>query len=399
MFVESPEWAGVTDSAYTITLTNKTGTQQLGSADITIPSAMTIVDRNGIGGSGNVLALRNLGLAPDASVTITLGLRMPCVAGAYPWTVVAKQSNDFSGPPGNALGPVTGTLRTTVEGACKLRFVDQPAGAEKNTQIRADAFQPTSTHFVTVEAIDGSPAPLRLTWFTDSIALASSPAALQPTSSEADAGLATFTSLSIGTAGNYELRATTTAGGVDAGDSTGLQVIDVVEDCNTAHCSAQLTAAKSKATLIGSPTSGTGFALLSLNLGPDPLTGAGCAGYEPPSSGEYYEFQLTGIAAATTVAVEYGKAAMKTIKGGPSALEACLAVPGPDGFIAKDGLPADPFDYDGDSDNGVAGFADLLPDCPSTPLKPCVLDRSGTAGGGATITVFVPADMGDPRMH
>jgi hypothetical protein len=399
MFVESPEWAGVTDSAYEITLTNKTGTQQLGSADITIPPAMTIVNRNGIGGSGNVLELRNLGLSPDQSLTITIGLRMPCVAGGYAWTVVAKQSNDFSGPPGNSLGPVSGTLSTTVQGTCKLRFADQPAGAEKNAQIRADAFQPTSTHFVTVEAIDGSSAPQRLSWFTGSIALASDPAALPSTSAQAVAGLARFTSLSIATADTYTLRATTTAAGVGAVDSADFQVIDVVEDCNAAHCSAQLAAAKSKATLDGTPTSGTGFALLSLNLGVDPLTSAGCAGYKPPSPGEYYEFQLTGVVAPTTFTVEYPAATMKSFKGGHSALDACLAVPGPDTFIAKNGSPAPAFDYDGDPSNGVAGFAGLLPDCPATPVKPCELDTDPLPGGGATITIFVPADLGDPRMH
>ena len=32
-------------------------------------------------------------------------------------------------------------------------------------------------------------------------------------------------------------------------------------------------------------------------------------------------------------------------------------------------------------------------------MKPCVLDRSPTPGGGATITGFVPEDLADPRMH
>ncbi len=32
----------------------------------------------------------------------------------YPWAVLAKQSNDFSGLPGNSLGPISGTLSTTV---------------------------------------------------------------------------------------------------------------------------------------------------------------------------------------------------------------------------------------------------------------------------------------------
>jgi len=393
------EWAGVTDNAYTVTLTNDTKTQELGSADVTVPAAITIVARNGISGPGNVLQLRNLALQPGASATITVGLRMPCVEGVYRWTVQAKQSNDFSGTPGNDLGPVSGTRNTTVDGSCALRFVDQPASAEKNAQIRADAFQPQSTHFVTVEAIDGSPAPQRLTWFTGAITLTSSPSALPSTSSPAIAGLATFSSLSIATSDNYTLHAATTADGVDPGDSGGFQVIGVVEECNPAHCSAQLAGAKSKATLAGTATSGSGFALLSLNLGLDPLTGTGCAGYEPPAAGEYYEFQVTGVTAATTVVVEYTKAAMKTFKGGQSGLEACLGVPGPDSFIAKDGALADSFDYDGDPDNGAEGFAGLLPDCPATPAKPCVLDRSGVAGGGASITIFVPADLGDPRVH
>jgi hypothetical protein len=392
MFVESPEWAGVTDGSYTVTLTNTTGTQQLGSANITVPSAITIVDRNGVAGSGQVLELRSLALAPGASATVTLGLRMPCVAGSYAWSVEAKQSNDFSGPPGNSLGPVSGTLSTTVQGSCKLRFVDQPASAERNAQIRADAFQPTSTHFVTVEAIDGSPAPQRLTWFTAPIALNSVPAALPTTSSAAVAGLATFTSLSIASAGNYPLHATTTAAGVDAADSSSFQIISVVEDCSPSDCTAELGGVS----LTGSPSSGSGFVLLSVNLGSDPLSAPGCADYVPPS-GDYYEFQLFGVEGAKTGSIEYSRQAMKM--RGPASLEICFAVPGPATFTAKDGEPAEPFDYDGDTANGAEGFAALLPNCPATPVAPCVLGRFGTTGGGAIITFFAPASLGDPRLH
>ena len=161
--------AGVTVGGFTVRLTNLTGTQQLGSADVTIPSALTVVgapalDRAGTATvSGNTLSLRNLALPPNASVTATIGLRMPCVAGGYRWAVQAKQSNDFNGPPGNALGPVLGSLTTTVTGSCALRFAAQPAGAEKNEQIRAEAFQPASPQLVSVEAVDGSANPQRLT--------------------------------------------------------------------------------------------------------------------------------------------------------------------------------------------------------------------------------------------
>jgi hypothetical protein len=79
------EFAGVTDGAYTVTLTNNTTTQQLGSADVTIPAAFTVVSGPSLGTvvSGNVLELRSLGVAPGGSVTVTLGLRMPCESGPY----------------------------------------------------------------------------------------------------------------------------------------------------------------------------------------------------------------------------------------------------------------------------------------------------------------------------
>lgn len=396
------EFAGVTDNTYTVTLTNKTKTQQLGSADITVPSAITIVARDGIGGSGNVLELRDLGVPPGGSVTITIGLRMPCVAGSYAWTVEAKQSNDFSALPGNALGPVSGTLSTVVQGSCSLRFVHQPAGAEKKTQIRADAFVPASAQLVTVEALDGSPAPQRLTWFTRTIdlrLLQSAPGSLTPSpaSSAAVEGLASFSNLSIDQSGNYNLRATTTVSGFTASVSSAFQIIDDVGECKPSNCHAGPLGVRSRATLDGTPAAGSGFALLSLNLGRDPKDGTGCAGYEPPSS-EYFEFQLFGVDGDKTLVLDNIKEVMK--KRGPSSLEICLAVPGPGSFIAKDGLTADPFDYDGNpltGTNGKEGFADLLRDCGSPVVKPCVDDRSPTTGGGARITAL--AGPGDPRVH
>jgi hypothetical protein len=393
MFVESPEWAGFTDGTYTIMLVNATGTQQLGSADITVPAALTIVDRNGLAGSGNVLQLRNLGLAPGASVTLTVGLRMPCVAGSYTWDVVAKQSNDFSGLPGNALGPVSGTLATTVNGTCKLRFVGQPASAEKNAQIRAEEFVPASDRLVTVEALDGSPTPQRLTWFHGTIDLRlaqTGPGHLfpSPASSGAMAGLASFSSLAIDASGNYNLRAATTAAGFSAGDSSSFQVIDVVESCNAAKCSAQLTGARTTTTVTGAPGTSTGLVLLSLNLGPAP----DCAGYEPPVS-DYYEFRLTAER-DVTVEERFDKQAVKQV-GGKSFLQSCFAAP--IGFVAKS-EPAAAFDYDGDPANGAEGFVGLLPDC-SGAGGPCVADRISIGGGAVILQVSVPAGFADPRFR
>src|SRR5215217_1317575 len=418
--VETPEWAGATDGAYTITIKNTTGTQQLGSANVTIPTATTgdidftvtsepvFVSGAASGatiarpGGGKVIELRNLALAPEpaanSSVTLSLGLRMPCVSRTYNWQVDARQSNDFSGTPGNALGTVTGTTGLTVEGSCKLRFARQPASAEVGADITADAFQPGSPNLVTVEAVDGSPDPQRLTWFNDTVKLAATggPGSLSA-SSPANAGVATFDGLSIALSGNYNLVASpATAPGFSDGVSNDFQIVDDAGACSSSSCKAQVNGSKTSSTLTGSNVAGTGFAVLSLNLGTQPA----CAGYTAPTD-EWYEFQLFGAVGDKTIEAFYSKAAMRNVSG-PSALEICFAAP--QDFPAK--LGTAPFDYDGDPATdgdpsdlfpGAEGFAGLLPNCPQTPAAPCVLSRMGTTGGGAIVTFFVPAAWGDPR--
>jgi hypothetical protein len=392
--------AGVTVGAYTVTLTNETGTQQLGSADVTVPGAFTVVsqptlNRPGtVSESDKVLHLRTLNLPPGASVTATVGLRMTCVSGAYTWKAAAKQSNDFNGPPGNNLGPVKGSLTTTVTGSCALRFVTHPADSEKNESIRATAFAPTSSQLVTVEAVDGSASPARLAWFNAPVTIGLAPTSYlgrldsAGTSATANAGLASFPNLRVDASGVYELRATTTAAGFVAGDSVAFKIVDVAESCASASCTARLAGRQSTSALTAAPGSSTGVVALSLNLGPEPI----CAGYVPPGP-DWYEFALTATR-DKTILTTFTKQAMRDFGSGPSALEICFAAPVT--FAAKDGGPQ-PFDYDGDPANGAEGFVGKLPDCPQA--SPCATARSGISGGGAQITFAVPAAWGDPRYH
>jgi hypothetical protein len=390
--------AGVTVDAYTVTLTNRTGTQQLGSADVTVPATFTVVgaptlNRAGtVSASGNLLSLRNLSLPPDASVTVTVALRMSCVAGAYAWQVTAKQSNDFNGPPGNTLGPIIGSLTTTVTGSCTFRFVAQPADAAKNTAIRAVEFAQGSDELVTVEAVDGSANPARLTWFNGQVTMGLvttyGGGALAGASATAAAGVASFPGLQITANGVYALSATTTAAGFTSADSTSFTIVDVAKECTSAGCTAKLDGKQSTSTVTGTTGAGSGFLALSLNLGPPPS----CAGYTAPSA-DWYEFALT-VARDKTIVTTFSKSAMRAFGSGPSALEICFAAPKT--FAAKNGGPQ-PFDYDGDTANGAEGFVGLLPNCPAA--SPCVTGRTGLSGGGAQITFSVPAAWGDPRYH
>jgi hypothetical protein len=398
--------AGMTIPGFTVRLQNDTGTQQIGSANVTVPAAFTIAsaptaDRGVLlAPLGNTLRLRDLNVPPGDSVTVTLDLRLPCVSGpaTYAWAAQLKQSNDFNGTGNDLSPPPAAAFENVVTGACALRYVagGAPAGAVKGQAIRADAFQPGSANLVSVEAVDGRSPDLaeRLGWFSGPVALAlgqtNYPGQLvqSPDPVSASAGVARFSASSITAAGVYRLRASTTAGGFAASDpralSAAFQIVDVAAAC-AAVCSATLGAT----TITGAAGTDTGLVLLSRNVGPDPS----CAGYEPPVADAWYEFQVTAQRDKTIV-VNYTKPQMRVVKNA-SALEICFATPGPDSFPAKNG--AAPFDYDGDGP--AEGFVGLLPDCPAIPTHPCVINRGNLKGGGGFIEFFVPSDLGDPRYH
>jgi hypothetical protein len=169
---------GATNADVTLTINNLSANQSLGSANVTAGSngsgALTI---NGETGAGvdlaqtyptSLLMLRNLGIAPGGSRTVHISVKTPCASGSYTWGIGAKQSNDFNGPPGNAFTLQTSgsSFATAVSGNCKLKFVTQPASATINAVITDSAYSPTVTggpsspHYVSVQAVDGSGAPI-----------------------------------------------------------------------------------------------------------------------------------------------------------------------------------------------------------------------------------------------
>jgi hypothetical protein len=425
MVVKSPEPRGFTDHAYTITLKNETGTQQMGSADITLPSGLTIVPKTAPETGPNIklddatlarggfwtlddsptprtLHLRALS-APatgaGATVTVTIDAQMPCSGTALTYSVIAKQSNDFSSnsQDGNSLTfkPSTSNLSTTLQGDCKLRFSSQPNKTERNKQIRADAFQPASTNYVSVEAVDGRPLETAepMTWFKGEITLAPSVGtftALSDPSSLATSGKAFFDNIVIDPAGLYTLHASTQEGWV--GDSQEFEIPVFVTPClvGDGNCTTGQKLGKDGTafTVTGSPTENSGKLVLSPNLGTRPT----CAGYNAPST-DFYKFELTEPAAMTAELLQ-NKANVKKV-GGPSGLEICFA--SPEDFAAKGGTT--PFDYDGAGPSS-AGHVGLLFNCADLggQVSPCIDGRTGAAGG-AILTVSIPRAWSDPMMR
>jgi hypothetical protein len=392
---------------YTMTVTNLTGTQQFGSANVTIPAAIGLGVDGGLSvaprgtalrsaTNPRVIELRDLALAPNESATLTLGgLEMPCVGPAPQWELVAKQSNDFSGLPGNALNLRTegSDVTTDLVGQCRLNFLARPRGAQKTLPIRSVPFEPDGPP-VRIDARDpqGDPVPS----FTTPVALGlagtgTGSLSQDPADPAAAGGVLSYSGLRISAAGSYNLTATKT--GYIAATSEQFQIVDVAQDCDDESCEATLDGRRTSNRVNGELIAGDpGHALLSSNVGTRPdCEFAGHTSRMGPD--EWYEFEVT-VDRRKTVTVTFSRLAMKAASGGASSLEICFSSPEP--FTANGGLRQ--FNYVDDDGDPLDGFVGLLPDCPEVPTDdPCILDREPAGGGTAVVTFFAPASLGDPR--
>ena len=235
------------------------------------------------------------------------------------------------------------------------------------------AFDPTSAA-VSVRAVDGRTSGAQvLDWFTGPISMARTDGGTLAggAATNAVAGVASFPSLQIASAGFFRLRpATTAAGFATAEASAQFPITDQKADCKPNQCTDTI----GNTTLTGTTTQ-EGFVLLSDNVAPEPT----CSGYKPPSA-TWYDFLVT-VPATKIIRTEYTKDEMKSFKGGSSALQVCFAVP-------VGGLFASPFDYDNDGMN--EGSVGLLPDCPLEPTSPCVTNRGN-------VPAAAPSSSSSPR--
>jgi hypothetical protein len=220
--------AGATAFTFTVTLRNETSTQMLGSADVFPPSGFP---------SGTPVELRNLNLPPGGSTTQTFQADTPA-AGAYVWTVIAKQSNDYNGSPGNNLTfDAAHSHLTTYVGTCVLNFVTQPATTKVGASITSQAANPSGTP-VKVEVLSGTGGS-RITTFTGpvSLALSSGAGTLNGgTAVNAVGGLATFGNddnkpgFSIDTADSLDFRDRLSASGDPGIASATSNEFDITDD-------------------------------------------------------------------------------------------------------------------------------------------------------------------------
>jgi hypothetical protein len=178
--------AGTTFTA-DITLSNSASSSQtLGAEDVVLPvgytaasgatpsapagktwNAVTIGSRQLGDGSHAVVQLRAKAngdaLEPGTSVSVGVSVTIPCALPAdTSWKTEAKQSNSFSGPPGNDFQSTTGTfnnatalysIAVATTGSCSFRFVDSDLSTDWT--IPAAGFRAGTGFPVNVEAVDG----------------------------------------------------------------------------------------------------------------------------------------------------------------------------------------------------------------------------------------------------
>ena len=179
--------AGTTFTA-NITLSNSASSSQtLGAEDVVLPvgytaaagatptapagktwNAVTIGTRTLSDGSHAVIQLRAAtngdALNPGTSVSVGVSVTVPCGLPAdTTWKTEAKQSNAFSGPPGNDFLSTTGTFNSSTAlysigvsstGSCSFRFVNSDLTTDWT--IPAAGFRAGTGFGVTVLAVDGA---------------------------------------------------------------------------------------------------------------------------------------------------------------------------------------------------------------------------------------------------
>jgi hypothetical protein len=377
------------------TIENRSDQQALGSMNLTAPPAFTVRAASLPGGSagsasvqGGELQLRDLSLPPGAALTVSITVDVGCGAGAYAWSVRAKQANRFNGSPGNDFELVSApeSLVTTVTGACALRFAAQPQDARVGERLSAVDFDPAGPP-IAVELVDGSGQRVTSSSPAISLTLASLTGfgTLGGTSSvTGTAGLAGFGDLSVSAAGTYRLQAT--APGAQPATSAIFTVQQVAIQCfEDVDCAGSLDASRSRvdASAFAGPGADAGFLQLSFNTGFKP----DCAGYDEYSS----DWALVlGPDRQKRVTYTIDKRVMNASPNtGASFLQMCFAAPYP--FATRTGAPPAEADVDGDGHSDW--YYATLPEC-GTP--PCVAARNKDRAGNGVIEVRAPAGAEDP---
>jgi hypothetical protein len=386
-------------SKITLTIVNESNQSRLGSANVTAPAGIlvTAVGAPSVGTAalvGGVIQLRNLDLAPGASVSVAISARVECGAnhGSYVWSFVVKQANDFKGT-GNDLAKVGAPTANTVTGNCAVVFSKQPKSAEKSPTAITNKIYDPSGDPVTATVKDGAGVDT-VAWWSGTITLtkgddpSGGTAVLGgSTSGQASGGSVTFAPTIDRSASGYSLNATpslmdaaSTGTLTTAVESANFNIVDDATICDSpGHgCSASAGQGQKTQATVDASTGGATGDLVILSIA-DPTITLDCAGYT--ESSDVIAYNVTGSDGVTPA--DRAKLATFTLLAqfvtkSASKYEVCYTSNQP--FVDK---------------NGNTVTTGLLPDCANrNPVLPCVVSKALDKFKNLVLVVSSPP--GDP---
>jgi hypothetical protein len=384
-------------SKISLTIVNESNQARLGSANVTAPAGLTVTASSSSVGTnpnpvvgGSVIQLRNLDLAPRASVIVSISARVECASNhaSYVWGFAVKQANDFNGT-GNDLAKVGALTANTVTGTCGIAFSKQPkSGENAPTSITNKIYDPAGDS-VTVTVMDSAGLD-SVRWWSGSVSLAigDDPTAGQAviggtTSGNAQNGNVTFApTISLAGSG-YSLLATASPNaGPSSGTSTGavesdnFNIVDDADICVTAgsKCRAQSQGPNTTAVVEAAGTNGSAGDLVILSLNDPAVTPPSCGGGYVPTS-ELFVFNVTtsdGSTASNRPKTATFTMAAQFVTQSASKYQVCF--------------------------QGNSGPATFLAACANkNPVLPCVLSK--TLDKSKNLVIVVAAPGGDPKMN
>jgi hypothetical protein len=362
---------------FTVTLRNTTKTQMLGSANVTAPAGFVITSATP---DGATVELRNLNIAPGGTASRVFTATTSGTAGPADWSIIAKQSNDYNGSPGNnlTLDTANSHLRSYVD-TCVLVFGSGPASATTDLKVTSEPFNPTGAP-VTVQ-VRNAPGGQVVITSTDEISLALSASgaagALTPSTPTATAvqGVAVF---DASTATNffsvspphfgYQLVASSSNTGIDATTPATFDVWGVGTKCTGKGCEATLTQDGVTADVL-TPDSAFGN-LLAISFGVEPTLV--CAPYVPLLPDNFVVSFMFDGAGNRQVTITVPGPAPRPV----SQDRVCYDPSGPQTFVDRSGNTVE---------------IGLLPDCKNnSPKPPCQLPPKTDKLGNQIISFLAP---------
>ena len=380
---------------FTITVTNESSGDTLGSVLLSAPSGFVVSGASGGTASytaGSALFL-NLGLSNGQPATLTVDATAPCSGAGSAWTVQPGESSQFTGTNGDDDGDAAADFQVasvpvTVTGTCSLAFQDEPNGTVAGSPITSQVGSAGSA--VSVEVLDGSNQLITSSTAPVTVQIGANPnpgsGTLSGTTTvNAIGGVASFPGLSINQTGSGYTLDATSPGIPTMATSAYFDIWGVLQGCSVSQC----TGSSSTTTTTGTVTTSSASSGQFLGVG---LRGVSftCGGsYQPESDPLSFDVLSPSGAADSSavfnVTLKLSKNAVQSSgHPGASTWQICFGSDIP--FTARPGTSGTA------TIGNVTYYTGLLPDCSSTQPAPCVQSRNKTNAGVEVVTFLGTGD-------